>query len=460
MKQVDLLPKQRQFVLDRHRFSCYTGGYGSGKTVAGCLKGLLLSQLMPGNYGLVGRLTYPELRDTTRKTFLEVCPTDWYDEKKGGIYKESDNYLRLMNGSEVIFRHLDKVSQKEILSLNLGWFFIDQAEEISEEVFLTLISRLRLDRVPAHYGFIVANHEGHNWIWKRFKKEPKPDTFLTEASSRENPHLPKGYIESLEQNYSADWVKRYIDGSWDVFIGQIFEEFNPQVHLVDPFQIPESWEKMVSIDHGLVNPTAALYGAVDYDDNIFIYDEYYQANDVVSNHAKKIWEKVGEDPISTWIIDPSTRAKNQFKNGMPWSIIDEYNDYGIFPIPANNEVLASINRIKEYLRPDPRRINPLTQLRGSPRLFIFKNCINLIDELQSYHWKTVRVSVPLNEPEKPQKVKDHAVDALRYMIMTRPEASPRLPRSLGFVTKKSNSSTNEISQSSQWSLEKDYGLAE
>ena len=156
-------PKQAEFIESTAKFQCYSGGLGSGKTFAGCLKGLLLSQY-PNNRGLVGRLTYPELRTTTRKTFFELCPPEWYDDKQGGYWKQSENTLKLINGSEVLFIHMDTVSEKELLSLNIGWFFIDQAEEISERVFQILQSRLRLTTVPRRYGLLACNPEAGNWI--------------------------------------------------------------------------------------------------------------------------------------------------------------------------------------------------------------------------------------------------------------------------------------------------------
>ena len=76
----------------------------------------------------------PELRDTTQKTFVEFCPSDWYAESRGGVWNKSENYVRLYNGSEIIFRHLDTISERELLSLNLGWFGIDQSEETTESV--------------------------------------------------------------------------------------------------------------------------------------------------------------------------------------------------------------------------------------------------------------------------------------------------------------------------------------
>ena len=699
------LPKQSQFIFDNHKFACFAGGFGCGKTLAGCVKSLVLSQLMPNNFGLIGRLTYPELRDTTRRTFFEYCPPDWYSQANGGFFKEGENHLKLYNGSEVIFRHLDTISRKELLSLNLGWFFIDQAEEISEEIFLILQSRLRLNKVSRRYGFLACNMEGHNWIWHRFVDPVKRrlDTFLVESSTYDNVHNPPDYVKTLEQNYPEEWVKRYVVGSWDVFEGQVFPEFDPQVHTVDPFLIPNEWERVISIDHGLVNPTAALWGAIDFDGNCvapetklltenlewveageikkddilvgfdeqvpatkkrrwrkstvesvkrlmkpsyrltlsdgttvtcsadhqwlvetlgkrklwksteelnsewklmrvldtwnmdtsygagylsaaldgegsfginqrgtmrlsfvqrdnemlgavtkelgergfffgnyerknecnmlsvtrkkdiirflgsirpqrllpkfdiesmkgfsafkkltivkkefigetevvaiqtntktyvaegiashncFIYDEYYQAQLPISVHAKAILEKTGDQPIDMWLIDPSTRAKNREKNGMPWSILEEYQDYGIYAVPANSEVLAGINRIKEYLKINPERLHYRTHQKGAPRLFIGRNCVNLLDELRSYHWKRVQVSsADSNIPEKPAKVKDHAVDSLRYMIMSRYEKTEKEDPKYAFVRRDERRRANDITrEETQEEIWKSYNM--
>ena len=166
---IEPTPTQEKFVFSDKKFSCFSGGWGNGKTTAGCLRSLVLSSY-PNNFGLVGRLTYPELRDTTRRSFFEICPPDFYDPSEGGEWRISENHLKFKNGSEIIFRHLDQVSEKELLSLNLGWFYIDQAEEVSEQIFLILQSRLRLNTVPNRYGFVTCNPEPGNWIYRRFKK--------------------------------------------------------------------------------------------------------------------------------------------------------------------------------------------------------------------------------------------------------------------------------------------------
>jgi PBSX family phage terminase large subunit len=418
-------PKQTEFVTNTAKFSCFSGGYGNGKTFAGCMRALTLSQY-PKNYGLIGRLNYPELRDTTRRSFFELCPPEYYEPENGGEWRVSENKLKLINGSEIIFRHLDTTSEKELLSLNLGWFFIDQAEEISESVFMVLQSRLRLNHVPNRYGFLACNPEPGNWIYHRFKK-PKDEGTLTkeysmvEAATWENQeNLPADYIQTLRDSYPEAMQKRYIDGEWEVFEGQIYSEFVRNIHAIKPFEIPKGWERLIAIDHGMVNPTAALWGAIDFDGNIFIYDEYYQPG-VVSQHAKFILEKTGEDleHIAFWLIDPSTRARTREKDGMPWSVLEEYEDHGIYATPANNELLGGINRVREFLRVDPNRKHPVTSTNGSPKLFIFSNCVNLISEFPQYQWKKLRSATPRNAPERPRDFNDHALDALRYMIMSR-----------------------------------------
>jgi hypothetical protein len=114
-------------------------------------------------------------------------------------------------------------------------------------------------------------------------------------------------------------------------------------------------------------------------------------------------------------MDPSTRAVRGTSGLSDW---DTYLDHlpKDFPLlPANNEKTAGIDRVKSYLkvRPDTNK----------PRLYFFRNCVNLIDEMSRYRYKelTSQQQGKQAEKEEPVKVDDHACDALRYLIMSRPE---------------------------------------
>lgn len=165
-KDIILLPKQKEFIFRPERFTALSGGFGSAKTFAGCMKGIMISALYPGNSGLVSRMTYPELRDATRKSFFELLPPSWILS-----WNESYNTLVLKNGSQIIFRPIDDIRKQR--SLNLGWFYIDQAEECEREDFLDLAGRLR-HPVPKQFGFVTVNPDGHNWVWQDFFDTKKP----------------------------------------------------------------------------------------------------------------------------------------------------------------------------------------------------------------------------------------------------------------------------------------------
>lgn len=443
--EYELFPKQDTFVFDPHRFSGYGGGFGNGKTLAGSIKSYSHCQQKDAFF-LIGRRHATDLSDSTQRDFLNLFGHMGKFSPKNASFKFYQDGQML---SEVIFRHLDDL--QSLTNMNLSGFWIDQAEEVSEDVFDFLIGRIRRP-VERRQGFITFNPNGHDWIWRRFHKklgrDGRPltnasDYTLVTASTLENKeNLPEDYVKGLLAQ-PKDWVKRFVEGSFDVFAGQIFDEFNPHIHVLpQPFQIPNTWERLRAIDHGQNNPTACVWAAVDFDANIYIYKEYYQEKDVVSNHVQAINEMsqirnsegdIIKDIYSYTVIDPSTHAKTREKDGYRFSVADEYLEAGIPTIAGQNDVIAGINRVKEYFKIDDSRYHPFLRtdegepLTGSPRLFIFPNCENLIEEIAQYKWKTYAGSATGNPDrdtikEAPVKRKDHAVDALRYLIMSRPQS--------------------------------------
>lgn len=422
-KQIQLFPKQDQFIFAEERFAGYGGGYGNGKTLSGIIKTYNHCQ-QPNAFFLIGRRHATDLRDSTLRDFLEHVGHT-------GTYKPGTGSFVFPNGSEVIFRHLDDL--QSLTNMNLSGFWIDQAEEVSEDAFAFLVGRLRRP-VQRREGFITFNPNGHDWIWRRFLKklgqdgEPLPDAEdyrLIVATTLENQaNLPQDYIKSLLA-MGGEFVKRFVYGSFDTFAGQVYDEFMESIHVIEPFEIPQGWTRIRSIDHGQSNATACGWFAIDYDGNVFCYREYYKPNDIVSNHVKAINELSGDEKYAYTLIDPSTYAKTREKNGYKFSVADEYLEAGIATMPGQNDVIAGINRVKEYLRVDPNHLHPVTGKMGAPRLFFFKDLTsNHVEEHQQYRWKqAVKLSGDPNKDdikEAPVKRNDHTVDETRYLIMSRP----------------------------------------
>jgi len=250
-------------------------------------------------------------------------------------------------------------------------------------------------------GFLTTNPEGHDWVWKRFLAQRDNEHFLVTAPSTENTYLPEGYIDGLIRQYPEEWVKRYVYGSFDTFEGLVYKDFQDKEPLVvpDTTKLDESWYRFLGLDHGYRNPTAVLWGAVDHNGVLYVYDEFFSPGKLVSEVSEIIKAKNGKDDVRGYLIDPSCRNRDG-KTGR--SIIDEFADNGLYFDPANNDVRAGINRVQEYLR--------------AGKLRIFQRCVNLRTELQTYRWKDLKPGAKQDAPEKPLKKNDHVVDALRYMV--------------------------------------------
>ena len=203
----------------KRKFVLFSGGVGCGKSLMLTLKGIEMAIKYPNNYILMGRLTYPELRDTLMKEFFTTCPEYLIRD-----YYKAENRVVFYNKSEIIFRHLDKMAEAEIRSLNLGSFFIDQAEEIPYEVFMELRRRLRRDVVADgdRRGYLSCN-PALTWLYREFKQLKDKDGNnlngeeyeVIEASTLENEkNLPAEYVADLLK-HPESFKKQYVYGVWD-----------------------------------------------------------------------------------------------------------------------------------------------------------------------------------------------------------------------------------------------------
>lgn len=158
-KRYKLKPFQWDFMTSEARFPALVAGWGTGKTMFGLFKVLEQCRTHKDNLWLVVRKEFTDLRDSTMKDFED------YTGLKIPINKD----IKLDNGSVIMFRHGDELDVLQ--NINLGGFLIEQAEEFgSDSAFQMLRGRLRRKNVP-HFGCIIANTKGHNWIWKIWKKK-------------------------------------------------------------------------------------------------------------------------------------------------------------------------------------------------------------------------------------------------------------------------------------------------
>ena len=178
-----------------------------------------------------------------------------------------------------------------------------------------------------------------------------------------------------------------------------------------PFAVPPEWQDAISIDPGLNNPLSAHWYCVDWDGNIYVVAEHFAAGKDVDFHAaaiKEISRRLG------WKTDSRGRvralidsAANQRTLASQKSVTELFYERGILADPnVDKDVFSGISRVKSYL----------CRGNGSPDIFVFSTCVNMIEEFRGYAW---------GAGDAPVKRDDHCMDELRYYVMSRPEAPKR-----------------------------------
>lgn len=388
---------------------------GGGKSVGLSAECVDLMLEFPGNRGYLCRHQLVDLRRSTLETFFRICP--------GPLIRKhwrEDRIIEFWNGSELLYGSLGTSEDLDrIKSTEFGFFAIDEASETYEEYFLMLASRLRWvcrggDR-PRYHGLLASNPEP-GWVKQRFVDQERPDHKFFPALPKDNPHLPEDYLPTLEANFPLEWVRRYIRGSWDVFEGQIYKEFDRKTHVIEgDFEPGVGWEHIRVIDHGYTNPTVCLWMAADQDGKLIVYDEHYEKQLTVDQHAHIIQTK---HPGFTGItlIDPSCFATTQVAHGVPCSIADEY---------SHNGIIAISPYVKDGFVQEGVGINLVKKRLLHKSLLIHESCSNTIREIINLKWRQLKIAEKTgqNLPEVPVDRDNHTTDCLRYACVWKPHGS-------------------------------------
>ena len=287
-------------------------------------------------------------------------------------------------------------------------------------------------------GLFLFNPNGHNWLWKRFIDPNRSSKWkqlykCVEATPFDNPNLPADYLEQFE-GLPDHWYQRFVMGSHEVFVGQIFVDYNPDVHVIEPFHIPQDWERWCCIDPGIGHEGAVSWVARDYDNNCYYYREVVKAGEPVDWWVDQIeyheevsdWGGPQED-VTARLIGPESRQRSQTDGR---SVYDVYLEEGIDGLElADRDPIARINRVTSRLRPGDGHLHPLGLLDGdAPSLYFFNTLDYTLEHFPQYRWKPQRTNFSEESPaERPRKKDDHTVDNLGHILMAIGDSSPDVP---------------------------------
>jgi len=411
---------QEDFLAASETDVLYGGAAGGGKSYAMLVDPLRYAH-RAAHRGLIIRRSMPELReliDKSRELYPKAFP--------GCKYKEVEKLWNFPSGAKIEFGFLERDADVyRYQGQAYSWIGFDEITHLPTEfAWNYLASRLRTtDSEIICYMRCTANPggAGATWVKKRYiDPSPPHESFegadglsrkFIPARLQDNPYLATdGRYEKMLKALPPTQRQQLLEGNWDVAEGAAFTEFMPNLHVITPFEIPVHWERVKGIDYGYASESACIWGTVDPSDGtLIIYRELYRKGLLGTELAEMITNMELQDPFSVQgVLDTACWSRT----GTTGPTIGETLVRAGHKLRRadKNRIQGKI-QIHEYLKVMPT---------GRPKIQIFNTCPSLIRELQS---------IPLDK-RNPEDVDthapDHAYDALRYLIMSRPRINDTL----------------------------------
>ena len=430
---------QTDFLAAREREVLYGGSAGCGKSYA-MLADPLRYMGHPAFSGLLLRHTTEELRELIFKS-QEMYPKIW----PGIKWSERKMQWTAPSGARLWMSYLDR--EDDVLryqGLAFSWIGFDELTQwATPYAWAYMRSRLR-STAPDLPIFMRATTNpggrGHHWVKKMFIDPAIPNKAFEAtdietgealkypaghekagislfkrrfipARLKDNPYLAEaGDYEAMLLSLPEQQRRQLLDGDWDIKEGAAFTEFNRDLHVIEPFDIPSNWVRFRACDYGYGSKSGVVWFACAPNEQLIVYRELYVGKVLATDLADKILElEAGDGTIRYGVLDSSlwhkrgdtgpSLAEQMVSRGCRWRPSDR----------SKGSRVAGKNEIHRRLQVD--------EFTEEPRLVFFNNCTNIVSQLPA---------IPLDK-KNPEDIdthsEDHLYDALRYGIMSRPRFS-------------------------------------
>jgi PBSX family phage terminase large subunit len=433
--------KQALFLTDTHKYIGFGGARGGGKSWAVRVKAVLLCLNYPGIKVMIIRRTYPELQENHIIPLCEMLHCHAEDKtQRVASYNDAKKHITFPNGSRILFRYCDNEKDADrFQGTEVDVLFVDEATHQSEAKMDKLSACVRgVNSYPKRiYYTCNPGGVGHAWVKRLFvdrqyKPGENPDDYsFIRSLVRDNLALMQAdpeYVRKLEA-LPPKLRKAWLDGDWDIYEGQFFEEFadRPEhytdrqwTHVIEPFEIPDGWRIYRSFDWGYAKPFSCAWWAVDYDGVVYRILELYGCTDTPNEGVKWTPERVFAEIHRIETEHRWLRGKT----------IQGVADPAIWDAETGESIADVATRYRVYFdKGDHARLPGWMQVHyrlyfddnGYPMMYVFKNCKAFIRTMPLLQYDEHRVEDLDTDGE------DHVADEVRYFLMTRPIKPRKAP---------------------------------
>lgn len=465
LSPVTLTPRcgaQRTALVSLEREICYSGRKNGGKSWLACVKAYAYADRYPGARVLLCREERASMDDTTLPVLWKIVPPD----VKAACWKKADSRLALPNGSEVQVDGLDRPSR--IQGSRYGFAACDQAEDLNEEQFEILNGSIGQAEMPFRQLMLLFNpsHTEH-WAYKRYSPDMGDGVREVPGGNKARvihvqpddlmDLITDDYRRTLD-GYSGVLRKRLRLGLWCNAEGQVFELWDPAVHVVDRATIdrrypadpwsawagfpPPHWPRWFGIDFGYEpDPFACGWWAQAPEGTRYLYRQLCHLRRTIDEQAAQILALEAEELAALRECCPASRAQ-ELRPYLARLNVCRWSDHhrgeramlaqrGIATSPADKDVLASIQTLQPLMKlPNEEeakrsgRYWPILQIvKGSlaeldPLLRERRQPTCLEEEMGGYIWRTAREGSAGGglSRQLPRQINDHCIDGmLRYV---------------------------------------------
>ena len=357
------------------------------------------------------------MKKTVVPLVREFIPAHWL--KTGSwdtSYHIQDGVLYLKDGGTFQFMTYEqKVEAFRGVPLDIVW----NDEQGPVDIFDENISRLG-DRRGICINTLTPE-KGASYLHKRYTCRAKPgsDIEYFHFNVLMNPYIDR--IWQIKQLALMPPKKLRIKLYGDVVSleGLIFEEFDPRVHVIRPFVVPEGWQIFIGVDLGWRNPTAVTFWAISPNQEVRQIHEMYRTKELIVDTGKRardlILGKFAQLDFRFGVIDARSARQTSRQTGET-DYRKFMKGFGMGPMYMSScSRDAVINRndcMHELLM-----VNPETNI---PRYQVSSNCRNTIFEFGEYSTKPDNIDSDLNKKEIPASKNDHAMDANGILAERKP----------------------------------------